>query len=106
METPRAPKNELFYTRDHEWINFRDSVAYTGVCAFKLTGIRQIRQIEFANCENFKKAGEILAVIFSGDYQIPVHMPVDGEVICYNEALLGGNQEILLEQPERDEMAG
>jgi len=102
MKDLQTPKNDLYYTHDHEWVNFLGSVAYVGVCAFKLTGIRQIRQVEFECLRDFKKAGDMLATIFSGEYKIPVHMPVDGEVLGYNEALLDGNRDILLQQPEKN----
>jgi glycine cleavage system H protein len=102
MKDLHTPKNDLYYTHDHEWVNFLGSVAYVGVCAFKLTGIRQIRQVEFECLRDFKKAGDMLATIFSGECKIPVHMPVDGEVLGYNEALLDDNRDILLRQPEKN----
>ncbi|HEX9510205.1 MAG TPA: hypothetical protein VF939_06960 [Puia sp.] len=101
MKNSREIKNDLYYTHDHEWVNFRGSVAYVGVCAFKLTGIRQIQQVEFERSRNSKKAGEILAIVLSGEYKIPIHMPVDGEVLSFNEELLGDKLNILLEQPEQ-----
>jgi len=94
-------QNALYYTHDHEWIDFQGPVAHVGVCAFKLTGIKQIRQVEFKQGRDLKKAGEILAIIHSGEYKIPIHMPVDGEILSYNEELSSDKQNILLEQPER-----
>jgi len=94
-------QSALYYTNDHEWINFQGPVAHVGVCAFKLIGIKQIQQIEYEQDSDLKKAGEILAIIHSGEYKIPIHMPVDGEILSYNEEFLGDRQQILLEQSER-----
>jgi len=95
-------QSALYYTNDHEWINFQGPVAYVGVCAFKLTGIRRIRQVEFEQGSGQKKAGEILVIIHSEEYKIPIHMPVDGEILSYNERLSDDSQNMLLEQPEKD----
>jgi glycine cleavage system H protein len=100
MKNSRGFESALYYTRDHEWIKYQKSVAFVGVCAFKLTGIKQIQQIEFKQSSDLKKAGEILAIIHSAEYKIPVHMPVDGEVLGYNEELSDLPQDILLLQPE------
>lgn len=101
MENLSGLKNNHYYTQDHEWVNFLGSVAYVGVCAFKLTGIRQIREIEFGRSGEFIKAGELLAIVYSGDYKIPVHMPVDGEVIRYNEELQDDKGGSLLQNSEQ-----
>jgi glycine cleavage system H protein len=101
MENFGDRKNVYYYTRDHEWISFRGSVAYVGVCAFKLTGIKQIQQIEFEQINNFKKAGELLAIVHSGEYKIPIYMPVDGKIYVCNDELSGDNRNILIQQPEQ-----
>lgn len=102
MNNPPGLKNDLYYTHDHEWIDFQGSVAYVGVGAFKLTGIRKIQRVEFAGCGDRIKAEDVLTTIFSVEYKITIHMPVDAEVLCYNEQLSGDNREILLQQPEKN----
>ena len=98
MEHSSGLKNELFYTHDHEWIDFHDSVAYVGVCAFKLTGLRKIQRVVFESSSDFIKAGGVLATIFSMEYEITV----DAEILTYNEELSGDNRDILLQQPEKN----
>jgi glycine cleavage system H protein len=73
-----------FYTTDHEWVMFEGIVAYMGICPFKLTGIDKIDKIEFADLSAKLEKGSCLATIHSDDYQIKVHMPVDGWVIESN----------------------
>jgi glycine cleavage system H protein len=102
MNTGKNAKRELYYTNDHEWIDFQGSVAYVGVCGFKLKGIQQIDQLIFAANEGFKEQGEVIATIQYDDYQVPVHMPVNGKVISINDALLSGDRKLLLQQPENN----
>lgn len=100
MNTGKNAKRELYYTNDHEWIDFQGSVAYVGVCRFKLKGIREVEQIVFAANEGMKERGERIVAIQYDDYEVEVRMPVNGKVISINEALLSGDRKILLEQPE------
>ncbi|SEN98147.1 hypothetical protein SAMN05660816_01801 [Niastella yeongjuensis] len=45
MEAPNTIKRNLYYTNDHEWIDFQGVVAYVGVCRFKLSGFKEIHKI-------------------------------------------------------------
>ena len=82
METRNHPaqtlkaKRDLYYTNDYEWIDFQGSVAYIGICPFKLKGIKKIEKIEFSDENNSRKCGEVVASILYDDYKIDVHMPV------------------------------
>ena len=91
---------DLYYTKDHEWINFQGSVAYIGVSKFKLTGFKDIEKITFMDSSGFKKQGEVIATVKYNDYLIEAHMPVDGKVLQVNEKLVSGNQNILLDCAE------
>jgi glycine cleavage system H protein len=93
-------KSEPYYTTDHEWINFQGSVAYIGVCKFKLTGFKQIHELKFNEPSGFKKQGEILATVKYHDYLVEIHMPVDGKVMQLNEELISGNPGSLLDFSE------
>jgi len=42
MNTDKAAKKDLYYTNDHEWIDFQGTIAYTGICLFKLLGFKEI----------------------------------------------------------------
>ena len=79
---------DIYYTNDHEWIDFNGKYAYVGVCKFKLTGIGNIKAIEFHAHGGLVKKGQVLATVISDDYNIPVHMPVDGWFVENNRALL------------------
>ena len=59
----------MYYTSDHEWINFQGTVAYMGVSRFKLPGFRAIQEIIFNDPVSYKKQGDIIAWI---KFLIPV----------------------------------
>lgn len=100
MNTQQSTKKDLYYTKDHEWINFQGSVAYIGICKFKLTGFKQIQEINFNEPSGFKKQGEVVATVRYSDYLIEAHMPVDGKVLQVNEKLVSENPNILMDCAE------
>lgn len=102
METPNIIKRNLYYTNDHEWIDFQGSVAYVGVCQFKLSGIKEIHNIDFNDFANNLHPGEVICNIQYDDYQIQVHMPVEGKIISFNDLLLTEEKNVLLQQPENN----
>jgi glycine cleavage system H protein len=93
-------KRNLYYTYDHEWIDFQGSVAYVGVCHFKLTGFREIQQIIFVENSEIVNQGEVIASVKYNDYLVLVHMPVAGRIISFNDILLTEERSIMVQQPE------
>ncbi|MEI9806580.1 MAG: hypothetical protein WDO16_01155 [Bacteroidota bacterium] len=85
MNTKKATKKDLYYTNEHEWIDFQGTVAYVGVCAFKLSGFKEIHQVICSEEYGFKKLGEVIATIKYSDYQVEVRMPVDGKLQQVNK---------------------
>ena len=102
MNTSNLIKRNLYYTNDHEWIDFQGSVAYIGVCSFKLSGFKEIHKIEFIEIPDLVKRGEVIGSIQFDDYQIRIHMPVEGKIISINDLLLTEEKEVLLKQPENN----
>jgi glycine cleavage system H lipoate-binding protein len=102
MNEPKPVKRNLYYTNDHEWIDFQGSVAYVGVCHFKLSGFKEIQQIIFAENSELINQGEVIASVKFDDYLVPVHMPVEGRIISFNDILLTEEKSILLQQPENN----
>jgi glycine cleavage system H protein len=100
MKTIQTTRADLYYTSDHEWINFQGSVAYVGICPFKLKGIQAIERLEFKEENGPKKKGEVIATVYYDDYTIPVCMPVDGKVMNVNDKLAGGDADVLLQSPD------
>lgn len=100
MNTAKSRDKDLYYTKDHEWIDFQGTVAYVGVCSFKLIGFREVQQIVFNESTGFRKKGEVIASVKYNDYQIEAHMPVDGKVVEVNDTLVSGNPNVLLQHAE------
>ena len=100
MNATKDMKRNLYYTYDHEWIDFQGSVAYVGVCHFKLSGFKEIQQIIFAENSELINQGEVIASVKYDDYLVLVHMPVAGKIISFNDILLTEEKSILLQQPE------
>lgn len=95
MNITSPGKRDLYYTTDHEWIDFQGSVAYAGICTFKLTGFKAIHDLQLAASGVFLDRGEKIATVRYNDYEVDVHMPVAGKVIQFNEALEQDQQIVL-----------
>jgi glycine cleavage system H protein len=100
MNQQQAATKDHYYTKDHEWIDFQGTVAYVGICRFKLTGFKQVQEIKFIETSGFKKQGEVIATVRYNEYLIEAHMPVDGKLLQVNEKLVAGNPNILLDCAE------
>ncbi len=102
MQIDKIPERDLYYTSDHDWIDFQGKVAYVGVCRFKLTGFREVQQLVVKEPLGFKAKGQIIASIRYNDYIVDARMPVDGKVVQLNDLLLAGDYSILAQQPEHN----
>lgn len=102
MQIDKIPERDLYYTSDHDWIDFQGKVAYVGVCRFKLTGFREVQQLVVTEPLGFKAKGQIIATIRYNDYIVDARMPVDGKVVQLNDLLLTGDYSILAQQPEHN----
>lgn len=102
MQIDKIPERDLYYTGDHDWIDFQGKIAYVGVCRFKLTGFREVQQLIVKEPLGFKAKGQIIATIRYNDYLVDARMPVDGKVVQLNDLLLAGDYSILLQQPEHN----
>ena len=100
MQVEKFTTRDLYYTPDHEWIDFQGSVAFTGICQFKLIGFKEIHDMSFVEPSGFLKRGNLIATIRYNDYQIEARMPVDGKLVETNEALIRGNYNDLLKYAE------
>ena len=86
-------KRELYYTHDHEWIDFQGSIAYIGISGFKITGFRAIQQIEWMDTTGLILKESPLAKFTYNDYTVHLHMPVDGKIMELNESFINAESE-------------
>ena len=100
MEIEKSATKDLYYTKEHEWIDFRGSLAYVGISSFKLIGFKEIQQVIFNDPTGFKHEGDLIATIKYKDYQVEVAMPVDGKLVKVNTDLIYGDENLLLNHAE------
>lgn len=98
----KSQRKDLYFTNDHEWIDLHGSVAYMGICSFKLIGIKAIEKIDFVEAGKLFKANEVIGSFYYNEYKIDIHIPVAGRILSLNEALSNENADILLAQPENE----
>jgi glycine cleavage system H lipoate-binding protein len=79
----------MYYTKDHEWIDFQHTAAFVGVSNFKLTGFQSVDEVIFTDLKSLKKKGDVVAWLRYDDYKIEILMPVDGRIEQVNKVLLG-----------------
>ena len=106
MEAIEKFRRDVYFTSEHEWIDFRGAIAYIGVCSFKLTGFRAVESLSLQEPGGSFKKGEVIATIVYKEYSIPVCMPVDGKLLRINDQLLNGNESILLTDAENNGWIG
>src|SRR5687768_12933755 len=95
----RGVKKTQYFTHTHEWINFEDFTAYVGVCPFKLTGFDEVLEVEFTKTNVLLRQGDVIASFSCDNYRIDIYMPVDGNIKRFNEDLLLGHNNLILDQP-------
>lgn len=100
MKNKDLGTKDLYYTKDHGWIDFKGSVAYIGISSFKIIGFKEIQEVVFIDPTGFKQKGESIAAIKYNAYQVEVTMPVDGKLIKVNTDLLNGDRNLLLNDAE------
>lgn len=99
MNTSKTSRRDVYYTKDHEWVDFQGSVAYAGICRFKLTGFKEVEKIQLAEPGDFLKKGDVFATIVYKDYSITAAMPVNGRLMQFNHKLTN-EQNIIIQDPE------
>ena len=80
------PKN-LFYTKDHEWIEINDKICKIGITDFAQGELGDIVFMEMPEIGNKLKTGDTAGTIEAVKTVSDLFMPVSGEVIEFNEAL-------------------
>lgn len=85
----------MYYTEDHEWIDYLGVSALVGIHRTKLSGINKIQQTTFCPVPATLSKGDVIATLYSETGKIEVYMPVDGRVVAINPKLLNNPSLIL-----------
>jgi glycine cleavage system H protein len=81
-----VPEN-LFYTKDHEWLRVEGDIAYAGVTDFAQSELGDIVFIEIETLGETLKKEEVFGTIEAVKTVSDMFMPVGGEVLEVNPAI-------------------
>jgi len=81
-------ENDLLYTQDDEWIRVADEEATVGISDYAQDSLSDIVFLELPDAGEQFEEGDTFGVVESVKAAADLYMPVSGEIIAANEALL------------------
>ncbi|MFY8021480.1 MAG: glycine cleavage system protein GcvH [Bacteroidia bacterium] len=82
------PEN-LFYTKDHEWVRVEGDVAYIGITDFAQKELGDIVYVDIATLGQTIDQHEVFGTVEAVKTVSDLFMPITGEVMEINKALDG-----------------
>ncbi len=80
-------KNDRYYVKSHEWILMEGDTAYIGITDYAQDELGDIVYVESeAEGEEYEQ-GEIFGSVESVKMASDLYMPLDGEILEFNDAL-------------------
>ncbi len=80
--------SDLLYTNDDEWLRVEDDSALVGITDYAQDALSDIVYLELPEVGSTFAAGENFGVVESVKAASDLYMPVAGEIIAVNEALI------------------
>ncbi len=80
------PEN-LKYTKEHEWIRTEGDVAFVGITDFAQCELGEIVFVEVETIGETIEANEIFGSVEAVKTVSDLYLPIDGEILEFNEAL-------------------
>lgn len=80
--------DNLKYTKDHEWIKIEDGKSTIGITSHATGQLGDVVFIELPEVGKVMNKGDVFGVVESVKAVVDCYMPVAGEVIAVNEALV------------------
>lgn len=81
-------ENDLLYTNDDEWIRVDGDEATVGVSDYAQDSLSDIVYLELPDVGEMFEEGESFGVVESVKAAADLYMPVSGEIVEVNEALM------------------
>lgn len=78
---------DLKYTKEHEWLRVEGDVAFVGITDYAQGELGEIVFLEVETVEEKLVAGDVFGTVEAVKTVSELFMPVDGEVLVFNEAL-------------------
>lgn len=92
---------ELKYTKDHEWVKIEDGIATIGITEFAQRELGDIVYVEVETVGETIAAGEVFGTVEAVKTVSDLFMPIEGEIIEFNEEL-ESSPELVNESPYED----
>ena len=87
-------KSNLFYTKDHEWVEFNGELATIGISAHAQEQLGDIVFVELPELGKEVKAGDALGVVESTKAVSDFYSSVDGKIVEINEGVVDSPENI------------
>lgn len=81
-------ENDLLYTRDDEWIRVDGDEATVGVSDYAQDSLSDIVYLELPDVGDTFEEGDSFGVVESVKAAADLYMPISGEIVAVNDALL------------------
>ena len=94
-------REELKYTKEHEWIKIKDDIAVVGITDHAQAELTDIVFVELPEIGKELKKGEELCVVESVKSVSEIYAPLSGKVVKINDKL-DDSPEIINESPYDD----
>jgi glycine cleavage system H protein len=76
------------FTKDHEWLKIEGDIATIGISEYAAESLGELVYVELPKIGNKYSQGEVFAVVESSKSASDVYLPLAGEVVEINEALI------------------
>ena len=80
-------KENLKYTKDHEWIKLEDNIATVGITDFAQSELGDIVYVEVETLDETLVKDDVFGTVEAVKTVSDLFMPISGEVIEFNEKL-------------------
>ena len=81
-----VPAN-LKYTKEHEWIRLENEIAFVGITDYAQSELGEIVFVEVETVGETLNEGDVFGTIEAVKTVSDLYLPVDGEILEFNEAL-------------------
>ena len=78
----------LKYTKDHEWLKIEGDKAYMGITDYAQHALGSLVYVELPEVEETFGEGDTLGVVESVKAASDIYMPISGEILEINEAVV------------------
>ncbi|MHB1627448.1 MAG: glycine cleavage system protein GcvH [Bacilli bacterium] len=85
---------DLFYTKEHEWVRFEGETAHIGITDFAQSELGDIVFVELPEVGSEIRVGETFGTVESVKTVSDLYAPLTGKVIAVNEALTDGPETV------------